>query len=400
MSKITIITGKGGVGKSSVAAAHAVKSAKEGARTLLVSTDMAHNIADIFETPVGGHMTPLMENLYGLELDPDLMMKEEFPDLNRSIANMFQKSGLTADKMGEDFIFPGFDDLFCLLKIVKIQESGDFDRIIVDCAPTGETLSLLKLPELLSWYMEKFFPVGKTMVRILSPISKYKYHVNLPSKEGMDDIEQFHQKMVHLQDVLKDDQICSVRLVCTPEKMVVEETKRNYMYLNLYGYRVDWVFANRVLPENLQNEFFEQWKSIQGKYLEEIEAVFRDLPITKIPWFQEEVRGREAVENLVNNVFVSDKEKMLFDTREHVDKEVYQEIDGGYSLEIKIPGLDLKDITVSCRGTDLDINLHNFQRRIPLPNVLRNSEITDLLVEDSTLRIILKIKEEDQSCES
>ncbi len=397
MSKITIITGKGGVGKSSVAAAHAVKSAKEGIKTLLVSTDMAHNIADIFETAVGGHITPLMENLYGLELDPDLMMKEEFPDLNQSIANMFSESGLAADKMGQDFIFPGFDDLFCLLKIVKIQESGEYGRIIVDCAPTGETLSLLKLPELLSWYMEKFFPVGKTMVRILSPISKYKYHVNLPSKEGMNDIEQFHQKMIHLQEVLKDDQICSVRLVCTPEKMVVEETKRNYMYLNLYGYRVDWVFANRILPENLQNEFFEQWKFIQGKYIEEIEAVFRDLPITKIPWFQEEVRGKEAVENLVNNVFVGEK---LFDTEEHVDKEIYEEVDGGYRLGIRIPGLNLDEIKVACRGSDLDINLHNFQRRIPLPNVLRNSEIADLMVEDGILRIVLKTKEENKPCES
>lgn len=394
MSRIIIVTGKGGVGKSSVAAAHAVKSAAEGVKTLLVSTDMAHNIADIFQKPVGGNIVPLDRNLYGLELDPDLMMREEFPDMNRSIAAMLTEAGMSAQKMGTDFIFPGFDDLFCLLKIGKLQESGEFERIIVDCAPTGETLSLLKLPELLAWYMEKFFPVGKAMVRVLRPISKVRYHVDLPTAKGMDDIGRLHQELMHLQEILRDDQICSVRLVCTPEKMVVEETKRSYMYLNLYGYPVDGVFVNRVLPDQLENEFFEHWREIQKDYIAEIEAVFAANRIHKIPWFPEEIRGKEAVENMVEEVFCNLNQEDLFAIHSHIDKETYEKVDGGYLFRLQIPDLTnfqmQEHLQVACHGMDLDIELHNFKRRIPLPDVLRGASIEEVTICGEGIEVYLK----------
>lgn len=414
MNRILIITGKGGVGKSSVAASHAVESAREGKKTILISTDMAHNIADIFETPVGGQITQLFENLYGLELDPDLIMKEEFPDMNRSIATMFHEAGFAANKVAEEMIFPGFDDLFCLLKIGKIYESGEYERIIVDCAPTGETLSLLKLPELLAWYMEKFFPVGKTMVRILSPISKFKYHVELPTAEGMDEIQRMHRQLMELQNLLKNHEICSVRLVSTPEKMVVEETKRNYMYMNLYGYLVDGLFINRVLPEQIDNPFFQHWKDIQREYIEELECVFREIPIIKIPWYSHEIRGKKQVEALVEDIFdssgilcssgsmnsdsVSGSEdnyesersrfgEDLFAVRAKSNIESYECVDGKYQLVLRIPGITRENVRVSCHSMDLDISLDNFQRRIPLPNALRGSVIEEVVVEGEILRV-------------
>ena len=394
MSRIIIITGKGGVGKSSVAAAHAVKSAQEGVKTLLVSTDMAHNIADIFQIPVGGHVVPLMEHLYGLELDPDLMIKEEFPDMNRSIQAMFQEAGLSAQKMGMDVTFPGFDDLFCLLKIGKMQESGEYERIIVDCAPTGETLSLLKLPELLAWYMEKFFPVGKTMVRLLSPISRVRYHVNLPSSEGMDDIGRMHRQLMHLQELLKDDQICSVRLVATPEKMVVEETKRSFMYLNLYGYPVDGIFINRVLSDGLCNEFFEHWREIQKNYIAEIETVFAGLSIYKIPWLAEEIRGEKALAYMVDEMFDSIDENDFYAIHSHVDKETYEKVEGGYLFRLQIPDLTQyqveEDLLVACHGMDLDITLHNFKRRIPLPDLLYGASVEEVSVCGDGIEVYLK----------
>lgn len=397
MARIIIITGKGGVGKSSVAAAHALKSAKDGVKTLLVSTDMAHNIADIFQKPVGGRVTPLSENLFGLEMDPDQVMQEEFPEINRSIAAMISEAGFMANKMGDDMIFPGFDDLFCLLKIGKIYQSGEFERIIVDCAPTGETLSLLKLPELLAWYMEKFFPVGKTMVRILSPISKWRYHVTLPSTEGMNDIEKMHQKLMELEKMLKDHAICSVRLVATPEKMVVEESKRNYMYLNLYGYQVDGLFINRMIPQQIDHPFFQTWKEIQGKYVEELEAVFAALPITKIPWYAQEIRGLEAIEKMVESTFSKNE---LFDMQVCPAQESYEIIEDKYCLLMEIPGVSLEELTITCHGLDLDIVLHNFQRRIPLPNVLRGASVEKTQIEGNQLRVFFQKKEEETPCES
>ena len=279
-----------------------MKSAEEGKKTLLVSADMAHNIGDIFETRIGRTPVPLGENLDGLELAPDMLLLQEFPEAAAAVRKLLQGSGAGAADPGDHFLIPGFEDLFSLLKIMQIYRSGEYERILVDCAPAGETLSLLKLPELLSWYMEKFFPVGKTMVRVLAPLSKAKYRVELPDRKAMDEIEEMHLELLRLQELLKDGNISSVRLVCTPEKMVVEETKRSYMFLSLYGYRLDGVFINRVLPEEADNAFFRGWREIQSGYMEELRQVFRGIPVSEIPWYPEEVRGKHAIGRICREI--------------------------------------------------------------------------------------------------
>ena len=247
MQRITIFTGKGGVGKTSIIAAHALRSAREGKKTLLVSADMAHNLGDVFDVETGGESTEVENGLYILELDPGRIMREDYPRLNKSIVEMISTSSRMSGDLSSQFMIPGFENLFSLLKIRDIYRTGKYDRILVDCAPSGETLSLLKLPELLEWYMEKFFPVGKFMVRVLAPVSGALYKTKLPDSAAMDQVMEMHRDLVELQALLKDPEITSVRLVTLPEKMVGEETKRTYMYLNLYGYHVDRVFINRVL---------------------------------------------------------------------------------------------------------------------------------------------------------
>ncbi|MDD6232574.1 ArsA family ATPase [Frisingicoccus sp.] len=390
MGRIIIFTGKGGVGKTSVAAAHAIASANEGKNTLLVSADMAHNLGDIFQTEVGGHTKKVRDHLSLLELDPDMLMKEEFPNVNKAIGALMGSSGFSAGSVGDNFIIPGFENLFSLLKIRDIYESGEYDRIIVDCAPTGETLSLLKLPELLTWYMEKFFPVGKVMVRVLAPVSKVKYKVTLPTHKAMNEIEEMHGQMVLLQELLKDPEICSVRLVCVPEKMVVEETKRNFMYLNLYDYQVDRVFINRILPDETGSDFMNRWRDIQKKYIEEIEKVFTEVPVTKIPWYSEEVRGKEAIERLADDVLkISD----LFAISVQNEKETYEVIDGGYCLTVKLPGADSDKVSVVVHDMDIDIKVNNYNRCIPLPNTLRGAQVTDVRFAENKLQISLKTKD-------
>lgn len=220
MGRILIFTGKGGVGKTSVAAAHALASAREGKKTLLVSTDMAHNLGDIFQVKLGNKIKRIDENLSVLELSPSEYIKKNFSDIQKALIDLFGNS-MTIYQLGNNFMIPGFDNLFSLLNIKDIYDSGSFDRIIVDCAPTGETLSLLKLPELLSWYMEKFFPVGKQVVRVLSPVAKFKYKLKMPNRKAMNDIEKIHNSLVELQEFLKNPRLCSIRLVCIPEKMIV-----------------------------------------------------------------------------------------------------------------------------------------------------------------------------------
>jgi len=263
MGRILIFTGKGGVGKTSMASAHAMLSAEQGKKTLIVSTDMAHNLCDIFETTIEKTITNITKNLDALEIDPNYMMENEFSDMRRAFGNMIQSSGLPLGTLEQLSLFPGMDELFSLLKIMEVYESGEYERIIVDCAPTGETLTLLKFPELLSWYMEKFFPVGKVALRVLSPVSKVMFKIQLPDKAAMADIEKLFFKLIKLQELLKDKSVTSVRLVAMPEKMVVEETKRNYMYMNLYDFNVDGVYINRILPKDIDNEFFNEWIDIQ-----------------------------------------------------------------------------------------------------------------------------------------
>ena len=240
MKRIYIFTGKGGVGKSSIAAAHALKSAEEGKATLLVSTDMAHNLGDIFELGLGKEVKNVRQNLDLYEIDPEYVMENDFTAVTSYLASLF--SEIDVDGMQGIGMIPGMEELFSLLKIADIYRREDYERIIVDCAPTGETLSLLKFPELLSWYMEKFFPIGKVAVRLLAPVSKAAFQVEMPNKTAMNEIERMFLKLVELQELLKDRAVTSVRIVTTPEKMVLEETKRSYMYLNLYNFNVDGIY--------------------------------------------------------------------------------------------------------------------------------------------------------------
>ena len=232
--RIMIFTGKGGVGKTSIAAAHAVKSAKEGKQTLLLSTDMAHNLSDLFGQKLGKEPMEVQDHLAVYEIDPAYVMEHDFANIVTCITNMLPAQ-MEIQDAGEYGMFPGMEELFSLLYISKMYETNHYDQIIVDCAPTGETLSLLKFPELLSWYMEKLFPLGKVAVRMLAPVAKHMYQMELPDKVALNDVENLYIQLIALQDLLKNREITSVRLVTVPEKMIVEETKRNYMYMNLYN---------------------------------------------------------------------------------------------------------------------------------------------------------------------
>lgn len=384
MTRILIFTGKGGVGKTSAAAAHARLSAREGKRTLLYSSDMAHNLSDLFEQKIGREETNIAENLYALEADPDYMMEPDYADMMRAVVNMLSSSGTDADVLDNGLKFPGVDELFSLLKILDLYESQKYERIIIDCAPTGETLALLKFPELLCWYMEKFFPVGKIAMRVLSPVSKKLFKVELPDKSAMTDIERLYVRLIELQELLKDRTIVSVRIVTMPEKMVVEETKRNYMYLNLYGYHVDGVYINRMLPLSLHNPFFTQWMEIQKKYREELALIFQGIPQLEIPWYERDLCGMDSLDRICDEVLSGQE---VFQVRVHQAGEVYEKTDTGYTMRLFIPCLKKEKLDLYQSGTDIILKAGNFKRNIALPNILRDYEITGAKINDQNLEI-------------
>lgn len=392
MSRLIIFTGKGGVGKTSIASATALASAEEHKKTLLVSTDMAHNLGDIFGIPSCRGITPVSENLDLLELNPAELMRKRFSAVQKTVSSLSGNAGLGINNLDRNFIIPGFENLFSLLEIKELYESGSYERIIVDSPPTGETLSFLKLPELLAWYMEKFFPVGKVFIRVLSPVSKLKYGIKLPNRKALNDVEKIHGNLLDLQDFLKNKDICTVRLVCTPEKMAVEETKRSFMYLNLYGYLVDSLFINRILPGNTDILFMENWRSIQEKYIKELEAVFAGIPVIRAPWYPEEIRGKEAVEKLRREVLSAHD---LFDVSADISREEYIKCDDGFILRIALPQAENCALEVLTHSTDISIKMNNFIRRIPLPGVLYYSTVARTDFNDGILDIHLRRKDAD-----
>lgn len=400
MSKIYIFTGKGGVGKSSVAAAHAVRSAQEGKRTLLMSTDMAHNLGDIFERKLGREPENVLPNLDAYEIDPEYVMRSDFAFimeyLGRLLSEAGQNNAMTAavhrtagaensgSSLQELGMMPGMEELFSLLKIAELYRGGNYDRLIVDCAPTGETLSLLKFPELLSWYMEKLFPIGKVGIKVLAPVSKAVFKMELPNKNAMNDIERMYLKLAELQELLKDRDTTCIRIVTTPEKMVVEETKRNYMYLNLYNFNVDGIYINRILPKEIGNDFFKHWLELQREYIGQMKECFADIPVYEIPWYDEELKGERAIRRIVDDVLVHAD---VFAGRAIAEREQFTETENGYQLEVFLPCANKEDIDLYQSATDLIIKAGNFKRNVPLPNVLRSYVVQGARFEGGKLMI-------------
>lgn len=385
MNRIYIFTGKGGVGKSSIAAAHAIKSATEGKKTLLVSTDMAHNLGDIFERRLGKEAENVLPNLDIYEIDPEYVMENDFPAVTEYLGNLLSE----VDRYGlQDMgMIPGMEELFSLLKITDIYNNERYERIIVDCAPTGETLALLKFPELLSWYMEKLFPIGKVGVRILAPISKLVFKVEMPNKNAMNNIEKMYLKLVELQELLKNRDVTSIRIVTTPEKMVVEETKRNYMYMNLYNFNVDGLYINRILPKDINNDFFNQWIMIQKEYIAYLKESFSALPIYEIPWYDEELRGEENIRRIVEDALSGNE---VFAKKIITERESFKQIETGYQLDVFLPCADKSSIDLYQATTDIVIKTGNFKRNIPLPNILRNYVVTGAKFDEGKLSILFE----------
>ena len=384
MGRILIFTGKGGVGKTSMAAAHARSSAREGKKTLLVSTDMAHNLGDIFDVSLERCEKEVAPDLFVLELDPIFIMEHEYQNMMQAIVKMMISERFQKEDMDTTLMFPGIEELFSLMKILDVYESEVYERIIVDCAPTGETLSLLKFPELFTWYIEKLFPIGKVAVRVLAPISKRAFKVELPDRKAMNDIEKLYTKLAQLQDLLRNRQVTSIRLVTIPEKMVVEETKRNYMYMNLYNYLVDGIYINRILSKDMEETFFEEWVKIQASYVEELEDMFSGRPLYYVPWFDTDLNGLNGIDQIVDQVLAG---KDIFAVREDIKQERYENNAQGYLLYVSVPYAKKEEIDLYLSGTDVIIKIGNFKRNIPLPDTLRAYEITDAKLEDGELRI-------------
>lgn len=388
--KIFMYTGKGGVGKSTLASSTALLSAKKNIETILISIDSAHSLSDIFSIKIGNTLTKVRDGLTVIEFDSSKILEEEFPSIKASLDDEFRKVDFSKISYNSSYDMPFVVNILSLLKILDIYENYDFENIVVDCPASASTFAYLKIPEMLSWYLEKFFGVGKGIIRTLRPISKYKYQINLPDKEALDKLEITYQRLKKLENLLKDKTISTIRLVGLAEKMVIEESKRDFAYLSLFDYNVDGYFVNRLFAdENV--DFIKKRIQIQNKRLEEIEACFYNLPIYKIGLEAKDLKSLKDLEGFADRLDFKD---LLLHIKAFEEGYYYEKMANGYILTMNIGEVD--DVEVYKKGSDINIRLKDIKRIVSLPNVCVNSEISKYFIQDDKLLVYLENQNQEE----
>jgi arsenite-transporting ATPase len=382
------MTGKGGVGKTSVAAATGLRCAELGYKTLVLSTDPAHSLADSFDLELGHEPQQVRPNLWGAELDALMELEKNWGAVKRYITQVLQARGLEGVQAEELAILPGMDEIFGLVRMKRHYDEGFFDVLIIDSAPTGTALRLLSLPEVSGWYMRRFYKplqgVSAALRPLVEPIFRPIAGFSLPDKEVMDAPYEFYEQIEALEKVLTDNNQTSVRLVTNPEKMVIKESLRAHAYLSLYNVATDLVVANRIIPESVNDPFFQKWKENQQVYKQEIYDNFHPLPVKEVPLYSQEMCGLAALERLKETLYGSEDPAEVYYKENTI--RVVQEA-RNYSLELYLPGIPKEQIQLNKTGDELNIRIGNHRRNLVLPQALAALKPAGAKMEDDYLKI-------------
>ena len=386
--RVILMTGKGGVGKTSVAAATGLRCAELGYKTLVLSTDPAHSLADSFDIELGHDPIQVKPNLWGAELDALRELEGNWGAVKRYITEVLQARGLDGVQAEELAILPGMDEIFGLVRMKRHYDEGTYDVLIIDSAPTGTALRLLSLPEVGGWYMRRFYKplqgMSVALRPLVDPIWQPLVGFSLPDKEVMDAPYEFYEQIEALEKVLTDNATTSVRLVTNPERMVIKESLRAHAYLSLYNVATDMVVANRIIPETVEDPFFKQWKDNQQTYKKEIHDNFLPLPVKEVPLYQEELCGLEALERLKNTLYGDEDPTQVYykeDTMRMIQHEQT------YSLELYLPGIPKEQIQLNKTGDELNIRIGNHRRNLVLPQALAALNPSGAKIEEDYLKI-------------
>lgn len=386
--RVILMTGKGGVGKTSVAAATGLRCAELGYRTLVLSTDPAHSLADSFDLELSHDPRLIRSNLWGAELDALVELETNWGAVKRYITQVLQARGLEGVQAEELAILPGMDEIFGLVRMKRHYDEAEYDVLIIDSAPTGTALRLLSLPEVSGWYMRRFYKplqgISVALRPLVEPIFRPIAGFSLPDKEVMDAPYEFYQQIEALEKVLTDNSQTSVRLVTNPEKMVIKESLRAHAYLSLYNVATDLVIANRIIPEEVTDPFFKRWKEHQQQYRQEIHENFRPLPVKEAPLYAEEMCGLNALDRLKETLYGSEDPTQVY-YKENTIRVVQNQ--NQYTLELYLPGIPKDQIQLNKTGDELNVRIGNHRRNLVLPQALAALQPAGAKMEEDYLKI-------------
>jgi arsenite-transporting ATPase len=379
--RIILYTGKGGVGKTSVAAATARRCAAAGARTLVLSTDPAHSLAESLQTAVGPAPTEIGDGVWAQQVQAQDELERNWSSAQAWLSGVLAERGVERIAAEELTVPPGADELFSLLQLKHHAESGEWDAIVVDCAPTGETLRLLSFPDAARWWLDRVLGREGALLTAARPLARAFFDLTLPDEAVMDDIQRLVGNLIAMHELLRDAQRVTIRLVMTPDRMVVAEAMRTFTYLNLYGYLCDAVVVNRVFPEDV-GEYFGAWREVQAAQLAEVESGFTPVPVLRAPYFEQEVLGPAMLDRLAGALFAGrDAAAVLHDR-------LAQELalDGSRAeLRLDLPFVSKGDVALKKIGLELVVRVDGHKRTIVLPGALAGFRPTSAKLAEGSL---------------
>jgi arsenite-transporting ATPase len=388
--RILLFTGKGGTGKTTVAAATGLTLAAQGLKTLVMSVDAAHSLADSFDLPGAltdkhkGEAVPVAPNLWIQEVDVTEEIGRHWKDISGYITGLLAVTGVEEVLAEELAIFPGMEEVSALLYVNRYAREKTFDVLILDCAPTGESLRFVSLPPTLDWYMTKLFRIQRNILKVARPVAMKVADVPLPPDRYFDNVQALAEKLDGVNALLKDPMTTTVRLVTNPEKIVIKETQRAFMYFGLYGFTVDAVIVNRLLPPGIHDPFFDKWRKTQALFLEEAHRYFDPVPLFTLPLRDDQVLGAAALKTLGEELWAGRDAAASFRSDAPYR---YTKQSGRYVLTLDLPFVGKEEVDLAVASGDLVVRIGNVRHHVPIPRTLAGFAPSRAKVEDGKLTV-------------